>query len=420
MKYMKYIADTNILLQRPSIINEYEVVIPSHVLREIEDLELKRRSDKQLQYEIRRLKRILDNDEAHVYIDMNDYKFTLNDNLDSQYVDNILLQVAIDNGYGMITNDRLLKEKCKLYDIEVIGVDDEKDNSYTGIKEIIIDLNNDKDNFLLESLYLNTLGYPFLEMVDNQYLIIWDKNKPTYNNEGVFKGYECIDTLKYSNNKFEKLKFKSVKNSFTGIIKPINVKQRLAFDLLQNDDITAKCLFGNFGVGKDYLMISHAIHAVKEGKFDKIVWVRNNIEVKDSNPIGFLPDGIESKLKPFLSPMADHLGGEYGLQEFMDKGQIEVQHLGFIRGRDIRNSIIYVTECQSNTNDHIQLLLGRVGEGSQIWLNGDLKQTDSDKFAVDNGVNALKKLKGEELYGQVTMDKIERSKTARLAELLDR
>ena len=103
----------------------------------------------------------------------------------------------------------------------------------------------------------------------------------------------------------------------------------------------------------------------------------------------------------------------------MDEGRVEVQHLGFIRGRDIKNSIIYVTECQSNTREHIQLLLGRVGEGSQIWFNGDDQQMDSDKFKNNNGVNTLKKLSGNKLYGQVTMDKTERSKTARLAGLLD-
>src|SRR5699024_5714420 len=124
------------------------------------------------------------------------------------------------------------------------------------------------------------------------------------------------------------------------------------------------------------------------------------IEVKDTNSIGFLPDTLESKLKPFLAPLQDFLGGEEGLTVFMGEGKVEVQHLGFIRGRDIRNSIIYVTECQANTKEHIQLLLGRVGEGSQIWFNGDDQQTDGRVFEVNNGVKALSKLAGDKLYGQ--------------------
>ena len=90
-----------------------------------------------------------------------------------------------------------------------------------------------------------------------------------------------------------------------------------------------------------------------------------------------------------------------------------------MRGRDIKNSILYVSECENNTKNHIQLLIGRVGLNSQIWLNGDTRQVDHDKFAVNNGVNALKLLKGQELYGQVTLDKTERSKTSKLADLLD-
>ena len=84
--------------------------------------------------------------------------------------------------------------------------------------------------------------------------------------------------------------------------------------------------------------------------------------------------------------MVDHLGGdETVLDELMLKGKIEVQHLGFIRGRDIKNAIIYVTEVQSNTREHIQLLLSRVSDGSQIWFNGDSEQTDSNKFKYNNG-----------------------------------
>lgn len=417
---MKYILDTNALLQNPELVNKYDIVITSHVLREIEELELKKHSDKQLMYEIRRAKRYLKSNEQHYSIDLKDYTFTLNNDFDGQYVDNILLQVAIDNGYGIITNDVLLQEKAKVYKIPLVHENKSLNNDeYTGISEFVLDLNKEEDKVFLSSLYLNSFNNDELNLVENQYVIVWDFNKPHVDVKGNVNGYECIDTFKFQNNTLTKIKFKNIKNNYLGTIKPLNIKQRLAFDLLQNEDITVKALFGTFGAGKDFLMISHAVQLIKEGKFDKIVWVRNNVEVKDSNPIGFLPNSMEDKLKPFIMPLADHLGGEYGLQEFIDKGMVEIQHLGFIRGRDIKNSIIYVTECQSNTKEHVQLLLGRVGEGSQIWFNGDLKQVDADKFESNNGVNALKKLKGEQLYGQVILDKTERSETARLAEMLD-
>ena len=205
------------------------------------------------------------------------------------------------------------------------------------------------------------------------------------------------------------------------MIVPRNVRQRCAIDMLQDEKTKIKALFGTFGAGKDYLMLGQALSMVNDEAcpIDKIVWVRNNIEVKDSNPIGFLPNSLEDKLMPFLMPLVDHLGGEKEILEtMMAEGKIEVQHLGFIRGRDIKNAIIYVTEVQSNTLEHIQLLIGRVGEGSQIWFNGDDQQTDSNKFEFNNGVRALKKLSGQSLYGQVTLDKTERSEVARLSAIL--
>src|SRR5690606_6911455 len=98
---MKYILDTNVLFQQPEIIKEYECVISSHVLREMEHLERTRKSDRTLQFEIRKAKRYLEANPTHAYYDLKDYKFTLDESLDPYYVDNILLQIAVDNGYGM-------------------------------------------------------------------------------------------------------------------------------------------------------------------------------------------------------------------------------------------------------------------------------------------------------------------------------
>jgi len=102
-------------------------------------------------------------------------------------------------------------------------------------------------------------------------------------------------------------------------------------DLLYNDDITVKILSGCFGSGKDYLMASAALDLVLQGKYDRIMWVRNNVEVKNSKPLGFLPGDAFDKLLPFAMPLADHVGGVDGLESLMDEGKVEVEHLGFIR-----------------------------------------------------------------------------------------
>ena len=229
-----------------------------------------------------------------------------------------------------------------------------------------------------------------------------------------------IDIFRLHENGMQRVPYKTIKSRFLGVVKPRNLQQRLAIDMLYDDEMTVKVITGKFGTGKDFLMGSAAVDLLENNKFDKIVYVRNNIEVKDSKPIGFLPGSCNEKLLPFAMPMSDHLGGIDGLEIMMRQGKIEVVHLGFIRGRDIKNSIIICSEAENTTKEHIQLLLGRVGEGSELWINGDFRQCDADVFARNSGLMAaVDRLKGHRRFGYVELLKTERSETAAMADLLD-
>lgn len=171
---------------------------------------------------------------------------------------------------------------------------------------------------------------------------------------------------------------------------------------------------------KDFLMCSAAVEMLEKGKTDKIVFVRNNIEVKDSKPIGYLPGTNNEKLMPYAMVLADKLGGVDALEMMISRGQIEIAHLGFMRGRDIKNSIVYCTEAENMTKEHIQLLMGRIGENSSLWINGDCRQTDMEVFRKNSGMQiAVDKLKGHPKFGYVRLMKTERSETAAMADLLD-
>lgn len=277
----------------------------------------------------------------------------------------------------------------------------DKTKEYNGFVTYKIETDEELASFY-ENPEINTF-----DLCTNQYCIL-------------MRGDEVIDKIKWNGEKNIPISYKGVNNSFMGKVKPRNIQQELAFDMIQNDDITIKTLIGGFGTGKDFVMISNAVDMLKSNKYEKIVWVRNNIEVRNTNPIGFLPDGLKEKLLPFALPLADHLGGVAGLEIFMNQGKVEIQHLGFIRGRDIKNSIIYCSEAENMTKEHIQLLIGRVGEGSSLWLNGDFKQVDSDVFWSNNGLTVLiNKLRGDKHFGVVRLMKSERSETAALADLLD-
>lgn len=226
--------------------------------------------------------------------------------------------------------------------------------------------------------------------------------------------------LRWDGSRYVPIKYKNLNTAYSGKIKPLNNQQKLAFDLLQNDDITIKLLLGVYGSGKDFLMVNHAVDLIEKGKYDKIVWVRNNIEVKDTKEIGFLPGSMLEKVYPFAAILADCLGGEVALERAITDGWVEIQPLGFIRGRSFNRSIIYCSEAENLTKQHIQLLIGRVGDGSTLWINGDLRQIDDVAFERNNGIQKLiDKLTGNERFGTVYLPITERSETARLADMLD-
>jgi PhoH-like ATPase len=256
-------------------------------------------------------------------------------------------------------------------------------------------------------------------MVENEYLIIWDKSKPTYHRaSGEINGYEAIDTFRFDGEKLVKLKFKPTEDLFMGKTKPINVKQQVAFDMLQNKGIGVNLVLGGAGSGKDHIMAAHMMQSLQREEIDKIVFIRNIQKLKDAGEVGFLKGDLFSKMLTWSLPLADQIGGIEALEMLVEKGKIEIQHFESIRGRSFNRCGVYCTEIQSMSDYHARVLLSRIGKDSFIYLNGDIKQSDSDYNKHNSAINTLKKLKGHPLFGVVTLDKTERSDIASLSELI--
>ena len=272
---------------------------------------------------------------------------------------------------------------------------------YLGFREVTL---SDEE---LALIYQKTPNYN-LGCIENEYLVVHNKNG------------EIVDHFRWDGNQFVQVPYKQINSRFCGKVKPRNTQQRLAIDMLYNPEITINMLGGKFGTGKTFIMATTAMDLLEKGKFEKLVYVRNNIEVKDSKPIGFIPGDKDDKLLPFAMPIADHIGGPEALKMMISQGSIEIAHFGQIRGRDIKNSIIMCSEVENMTKEHIQLLSGRVAEGSVLWLDGDVKQVDMEVFRKNSGMEiALDRLKGHHRFGYVKLIKTERSETAAMADLLD-
>ena len=235
----------------------------------------------------------------------------------------------------------------------------------------------------------------------------------------IFEGSDLKDILRWDGSSYNKLNYRSFKSALGSKVEPRNTEQKMLFDLLQNRNIPIKLCLGRFGSGKSYLMLAHALNLIQKGEFDRIVFVKNNIQVKDTKDLGALPGEEIDKLMPWLKQIEDHVGF-MTFDDMLQQGVIEPVHLGYIRGRDIKNSIIFCDEVENMTKQHIQLLIGRVSSRSELWLAGDLKQTDSINFEKNSGIQALVAgLAGEPLFGMVKLLKSERSAVAALADKLD-
>lgn len=249
----------------------------------------------------------------------------------------------------------------------------------------------------------------FFGLLENQYLLLVDEN-------GV-----PIDRFKWQDGKHKNVYKKPVESQQMDKVKPKNPEQAFALDLLMDDSVTVKVITGTWGSGKTYLSCCAAYQQMQQGKYDKIVWIRNNIEVKDTNSIGALPGTYSEKMSVWAMPLADHIGGKEELDKQIMFGKVEVEHLGFLRGRDIKHSIIFCSEAEHLTREHVQLLLGRVAEGSILIIEGDCRQIDKKAFEKDNGLYAaIERLKGNRLFGYVHLKESVRSETAKLADLLDK
>jgi len=261
----------------------------------------------------------------------------------------------------------------------------------------------------------NNTSDELLFVKENEYLIVKD-----HRNE------EILGIYKKKNGKFTHIngaaiKIKNPKDNRMNIVyTPRNTEQKCVFDMLHDPDSTVKLITGTWGTGKTLLLVTAALEALRENRFEKIVWVRNNVDVQDTKDLGALPGDIKEKLMPFLGPFVDHVGGEARALKMIEEGQLEIQPLQFIRGRDIKNAIIMCSEAENLTKQHIKLILSRAAEGTNVWLDGDTEQRDKESFETSQGLEKIiGKLAGNKLFGYVKLVVSERSETAALAELLD-
>jgi len=210
-------------------------------------------------------------------------------------------------------------------------------------------------------------------------------------------------------------------------IRPRNLEQSFALDLLLNDKIQLVTLVGRAGTGKTLLAVAAGLkQVVGEGSHSRLLVSRPVMPL--GKDVGYLAGTLEEKLNPWMQPIFDNLeyifsnasgrheaGRSY--EELLASGTIQVEALTYIRGRSIPQQFMIVDECQNLSSHEIKTIITRAGEGTKIVLTGDPQQIDNPILdSQSNGLTVVaERFKSEAIAGHVTLSKGERSDLAEIA-----
>ncbi len=213
-------------------------------------------------------------------------------------------------------------------------------------------------------------------------------------------------------------------------VKPRNLEQSFALDLLLDDNVKLVTLVGRAGTGKTLLAVAAGLRkVVAEGIYARMLVSRPIFPL--GRDVGYLPGTIEEKLNPWMQPIFDNLeyifttgGGRQdagrSYEELIAAGTIQVEPLTYIRGRTLPNQFLIVDEAQNLTPHEVKTIITRCGAETKIVLTGDPDQIDNPYVdAQSNGLATVaERFKAERIGGHVTLTKGERSELAERATQL--
>ena len=307
--------------------------------------------------------------------------------------------------YLFITNDLCAKTIARdVFSLNVKSIEEDND-TYTGYCEIWA------DSEYLASIYEDLTNKQFDEIYTNTYLIL------------RFEDGKIVDKLKWDGEKYVPLKYKTFSSTWFGDVKPMrdDAYQACAADSLANNQITL--LRGRAGSGKSYLALGYLADAMNRNIIDKIIIFCNPVATKDAARLGFYPGTKDDKLMD--SQIGNFLVSKFGGRDFVEKliheEKIVLLPMSDLRGFDTSgmNAGVYITEAQNMSVELMKLALQRIGEDCICIIDGDDRaQVDDINFSgANNGIKRMSKVfRGQDFYGEVTLQTIYRSKIAQIAE----
>ena len=430
-----FVLDTSVILHDHNSLHcfeENDIAIPITVLEELDNF---KRGNDTKNFEAREFIRVLDKlsndftlqewvpingiESGKFKIIMEDESLTTNAvNIFGNKNDHKILNAALslkisnkDSNIILVSKDINLRLKAKALSITAedfeTGKIDRDSTLYNG-KQLI-------DN--LESSYINKLYKDGL----NQDLSLL-KNRIISNGFYIMKNGKS-SVLGYYN-PLEK-HVERVEKQYAYGIKPRNAEQTFALHALLNPDIKLVSLQGVAGTGKTLLALASALE--QHNLYHQIILARPIVPLSNKD-IGYLPGNADEKINPYMQPLFDNLKfikNQFGskekkfkkIEEMQEQGKLTISALAFIRGRSFSNVIFIIDEAQNLTPHEVKTIITRAGENTKIIFTGDVFQIDTPYLdEQSNGLSYLiDRLKGDDLFAHITLEKGERSELANLA-----
>jgi PhoH-like ATPase len=205
-----------------------------------------------------------------------------------------------------------------------------------------------------------------------------------------------------------------------------NARQAFALDLLLDPEVPAVSMMGMAGTGKTFLALAAGLEqTLEQGRYRKVSVYRPLVAV-GRQEIGYLPGDLDDKLAPWMAAVHDNLyalfaeGGPRGarsaIEELVEQDLLEMAAITYLRGRSITGEYVIVDEAQNLELPTLKVILTRMSSNSKVVFCGDLSQVDNPYISPFGGVAALiEKLKGNDLYGHITLERSVRSPLAEFA-----
>lgn len=431
----QFVLDTNVLLHNAHCLFDFadnDVILPIEVIEELDGF--KRHADEKGR-NARQIIRTLDelrekgrlgdgvptDNGGTLKVLVQDTSGGSIQGLSSDIMDNRILRAAYfllkktDAKVIFVSKDINARIKADTIGLQVMDYEKQKvnfDEIYSGWRKLSVSPDSVNAFYAKEMIQLSEdLGlYP------NEFVLLEDEANPKHTAVGKYLAHQ---------NQIVPLFHKSVQSWG---VKARNMEQQFALELLLCDDIRLVTLMGAAGTGKTLLALATGItKVIEERVYTKLLVTRPIIPF--GRDIGYLPGDKEEKMRNWMQPIYDNLrflvgsNGEdvEGKVDYLMNSRggktIEVEALTYIRGRSIPQQYIIVDEAQNLTPHEVKTIISRAGEGSKIILTGDPYQIDSPYLdAGSNGLSyVVERMKGQKIFGHITLSKSERSELASLA-----